>query len=121
MRFRGGGVGHRYARAFEHQLGELSKLEELEVDEEADVMPMTEAIPAQPGRQLGDETRTDSEGEDEHSEDEDEDENEDDGDEDEEDSEDDEGYDSNDEDEGLGAEDGEAQDDPYEDGLYADM
>lgn len=107
MRFRGGGVGHRYARAFEHQLGETDETDDLVVDDEDDV-PIPEANLAGSGSES--EVQTDSEGDGtEGSED------------DEEEGDGDEGYDSNEGDEDLGAEDGDVQDDPDEDAQYADM
>ncbi|KZP03324.1 hypothetical protein FIBSPDRAFT_1055351 [Athelia psychrophila] len=107
MRFRGGGVGHRYARAFEHQLGEMAEMDELVVEDEDDT-PIPEANAAGPGSDS--EGQTDSEGDDPEG-----------GEEDEEESDGDEGYDSNEGDQGLGAEDGDEHDDPDEDAQYAGM
>ncbi|KZP19907.1 hypothetical protein FIBSPDRAFT_892299 [Athelia psychrophila] len=107
MRFRGGGVGHRYARPSEHLLGET---DELIVEDKDDVL-LPEANLAGAGSDS--EAHTDSEGDVPEGSEEDDDDD-DDGDE---------GYDSNEADQGLGAEDGdgEGQDDPHEDEQYADM
>lgn len=105
MRFRGGGVGHQYARGFEHQLGETDGADELIIEDEDDVPEANIAGPASDS-----DAHTDSEGEEFEGSDEDEEE-----------ADGDEGYDSNEGDQGLGAEDGDEQDDLYEDGQYADM